>query len=101
MPPCNGAERGSASPHAQAGRLPSGVGGRQPAANQRREQSREVGEVARAFAGAAPATLVLSVAGTVVVTSGLTPRPMGQPRAEPRRVARCLSRMRGNLPVRF
>jgi len=67
--------------HAKAGRLPSGVSGREPSANRRSKQSRSVGEVAMTSAGAACATEVNSVAGTVAVTLRLTPRPMGQPRS--------------------
>ena len=66
--------------HAKAGPLPSGVGGREPSANRRSKRSRTVGEVATTSAGAACATEVNSVAGTVAVTLRLTPRPMGQPR---------------------
>ena len=66
--------------HAKAGRLPSGVGGREPSANRRSEQSRTVGGVAMTTAGAASATEVNSVAGTGAVTLRLTPSPMGQPR---------------------
>jgi hypothetical protein len=67
--------------HAKAGRLPSGVDGRDPSANRRRGQSRSVGGIATIHAGAAPATATLiSVAGTGTVTSRLTPSPMGQPR---------------------
>ena len=66
---------------AKAGRLPSGVDGRDPSANRRRGQSRPVGGIATIHAGAAPATATLiSVAGTGAVTSRLTPGPMGQPR---------------------
>ena len=67
--------------HAKAGRLPSGVDGREPSANRRRGQSRSVGGIAMILAGAAPATATfISVAGTAAVTSRLTPSPMGQPR---------------------
>src|SRR4051794_33471364 len=65
--------------HAKAGRLPSGVSGCEPSVNRRSKQSRPVGEVAMTSAGAACA--VNSVAGPVVVTLRLTPRPMGQPRS--------------------
>jgi len=68
-------------PPAQACRLPSGTGGREPSANRRRGQSRHVGAAVTVVAGAAPATAGNSVAGTAVVTSRLTPRPRGQPRA--------------------
>src|SRR4051812_14495055 len=66
--------------HAKAGRLPSGVSGREPSVNRRSKRSRTVGEVAMTSAGAACATEVNSVAGPVAVTLRLTPRPMGQPR---------------------
>src|SRR5437016_3695464 len=79
------------SPHAPAGRLPSGVGGREPSAHRRSEPSRTVGAVVKAFAGAARATDDISVVGTAVVTSRLTPRPRGPPRADPRGVVRCWS----------
>jgi hypothetical protein len=62
---------------AKAGRLPSGVGGRGPSANRRSKQSRTVGGVAMTSAGAACATEVNSVAGTVAVTPRSSPRPMG------------------------
>jgi hypothetical protein len=68
------------SPHAKAGRLPSGVGGREPTANRRRLSCRTVGEVARNFAGATAATEVISVAGSAVGTPRLAPSPMRQPR---------------------
>jgi len=99
-PTCNGPDRGCAtfrlalatrggtasrkvatSPHAQAGRLPSGVDGREQSANRRRKQCRSVGAVATTVAGAASTTEVISVVGTASVTSRLAPRPMGQPRA--------------------
>ena len=67
-------------PPTQVGRLPRGVGGREASANRRRGPSRSVGAVVMAVAGAAPATVILSVAGSVVVTPRLTSRPMGQPR---------------------
>jgi hypothetical protein len=93
---------------AKAGRLPPGVDGREPSGNRRRGQSRSVGEVAMTSAGAAPATVTISVAGTVAVTSRLNPKADGaaasrkgcrgpaEPRpVVPRRgVVRCLSRMR-------
>ena len=63
--------------HAKAGRLPSGVGGREPSANRRSKQSRTVGGVAMALAGAACATEVNSVAGTVAVTLRLSPKSNG------------------------
>jgi len=66
---------------AKAGRLPSGVGGREPSVNRRSKQSRTVGEVAMASAGAACTTEDNSVTGPVAVTLRLTPRPMGQPRS--------------------
>jgi hypothetical protein len=67
--------------HAKAGRLPSGVDGRDPSANRRRGQSRSVGGITTIHAGAAPTTATLiSVTGTGPVTSRLTPSPMGQPR---------------------
>src|SRR5437868_3676198 len=77
-----GVEPVATSLHAKAGRLPSGVDGREPSANRRRGQSRSVGGIATIRAGAAPATAIpiISVAGTVVVTSRLTPSPRGQPR---------------------
>src|SRR5262249_52125844 len=75
-----GVEPEATSLHAKAGRLPPGVGGREPSANRRSKQSRTVGEVAMTSAGAACATEVISVAGPVAVTLRLTPRPMGRPR---------------------
>src|SRR5260370_17734589 len=71
---------GATSPHAKAGRLPSGVDGREASANRRRRRRRSVGEVATTFAGAASATEIISVAGTAVVTLRLSSRPMRQPR---------------------
>src|SRR3954467_15943780 len=66
---------------AKAGRLPSGVDGRDPSANRPGGQSRSVGGIAMIRAGAAPAPArSISVAGTGAVTSRLTPSPMGQPR---------------------
>ena len=62
---------------AKAGRLPSGVDGREPSANRRRGQSRYVGRIATILAGAAPATVIISVAGTAAVTSRPVPSPMG------------------------
>src|SRR3954447_15225473 len=76
-----GVEPVATSLHAKAGRLPSGVGGREPSANRRSKQSRTVGEVAMTSAGAACTTEVNSVAGPVAETLRLTPRPMGQPRS--------------------
>src|SRR3954464_8449487 len=70
------------------------MGGREQTANWRRKQCRDVGAVARTVAGAAFATEVTSVAGTVTGTSRLTPRPRGEPRAYQRCVVRCLSRVR-------
>jgi hypothetical protein len=58
-----GVEPAATSLHAKAGRLPSGVGGREPSANRRSKQSRTVGEVAMTSAGAACTTEVNSVAG--------------------------------------
>jgi hypothetical protein len=81
-------------PPGKPGRLPSGVGGRERATNRRRKQSRTVGAAVRAVAGAASATDVISVAGTAVVPSRSSPRPMGRPRACSRCVGQCLSRMR-------
>src|SRR3954452_18792884 len=75
-----GVEPMATSLRAKAGRLPSGVDGREPSANRRSKPSRSVGEVAMTSAGAACATAVNSVAGPVAVTLRLTPRPMGQPR---------------------
>src|SRR5215468_1725608 len=68
------------SPHPKGGRLPRGVGGREPSANRRRGRRRSVGAAVMAVAGAAPATEIISVAGTAAVTLRLAPRPMGQPR---------------------
>jgi hypothetical protein len=68
------------SPHGKPGPLPSGVGGREPSANRRRQQCRYVGGIARILAGAAAATVGNSVTGSAVVTSRETPRPMGRPR---------------------
>jgi hypothetical protein len=67
------------SPPTKVGRLPRGVGGRETSANRRSGPSRSVSAVARTVAGAARATVILSVAGSAVVTPRLTP-PMGQPR---------------------
>jgi hypothetical protein len=65
------------SPHAKAGRLPSGVGGCERSANRRSRQCRcRWGR--NGLAGAACATEVLSVAGTGQVMPRL---PRGQPRA--------------------
>jgi hypothetical protein len=73
-----GVEPVATSLPAKAGRLPSGVDGREPSANRRRGQSRSVGGIAMILAGAAPATATfISVAGTAAVTSRLTPSPMG------------------------
>src|SRR5262249_43307785 len=71
-------------PHPKGGRLPAGVGGRERSANRRRGRRRSVGAVVMTVAGAAPATEVMSVAGTGVVTLRWTPRPMGPPRAYPK-----------------
>src|SRR5215471_14253964 len=67
-------------PYPKGGRLPRGVGGREPSANRRRGRRRTVGAVVTAAAGAASATEVTSVAGTAVVTLRWTPRPTGPPR---------------------
>ena len=81
MPACNGPDRGvQHHPTRKRADFPRGVGGREPSANRRRKQSRNVGGVATALAGAASATEVISVAGSAAVTLRLTPRPMGQPR---------------------
>jgi hypothetical protein len=74
------ADAKATSSPAQAGRLPRGVGGRETSANRRSGQSRSVSAVATTVAGAARATVILSVAGSAVVTPRLAPRPMGQPR---------------------
>ena len=49
-----GVEPMATSPRAKAGRLPSGVGGREPSANRRRGRCRYVGGIATILAGAAP-----------------------------------------------
>jgi hypothetical protein len=68
------------SPCPKGGRLPSGIGGRKPSANRRRGRRRYVGGIETVLACVAPATEVISVAGSAVVTPRLAPRPMGQPR---------------------
>ena len=60
--------------HAKAGRLPSGVDGRDPSANRRRGQSRPVGGIATIHAGAAPTATLISVAGTGAVRGMATIR---------------------------
>ena len=61
--------------HAKAGRLPSGVDGRDPSANRRRGQSRSVGGIAMILAGAAPATATfISVAGTAASNVQVVPK---------------------------
>jgi hypothetical protein len=90
------------SSHAQAGRLPSGVGGRERSANRRRGRRRSVGRAAMALAGAASTTEITSVAGSVSVTFRLNPRPMGQPRPpDGVGVGQCLSCLRGNQHEQF
>ena len=97
--------------HAKAGRLPSGVDGRDPSADRRRGQSRSVGGIAMIHAGAAPATATfISVAGTAAVTTRLAPEANGAaasrqgcrgpaelcPIVSRRGVVQCLSCMRRN-----
>src|SRR3954454_9408062 len=67
-------------PHPKGGRLPSGVGGREPSANRRRLGWRSVGGDATTLALAPAATEDNPVAGSAVVTLRWTPSPMGQPR---------------------
>jgi hypothetical protein len=76
-------------PLPKGGRLPSGVGGHEPPVNRRRGRRRYVGAAVMAVAGAAPATVVTSVAGPAVVTSRLAPRPRG---ATAYREVRCPTR---------
>src|SRR5262245_53340463 len=103
------------SPHPKGGRLPRGVGGREPSANRRRGHSRTVGAVVTAAAGAASATEVTSVAGTAAVTPRWSPKTNGATASRKgcrrtaeayrvvsrRDVVRGLSCMQGNLPVQF
>src|SRR4051794_2194136 len=67
-PACRGRRGVALSPHPKGGRLPRGVGGREPSANRRRGRCRTVGGIATVLAGAAPATEVIAVAGSAVVT---------------------------------
>jgi hypothetical protein len=62
---------------AKAGRLPSGVSGREPSANRRSKQSRTVGEVAMTSAGAACATEIISVAGPCRSNAQVDPKANG------------------------
>jgi hypothetical protein len=106
-----GVEPVATSLHAKAGRLPSGVDGRDPSANRRRGQSRSVGGIATIHAGAAPATATLiSVAGTGNSNVQVDPKSNGAaasrkrcrgpvepcPIVSRRGVVQCLSCMRRN-----
>ena len=68
------------SPHAKAGRLPCGVGGREASVNRRRRCAEKSAGSQWLLLVLQPPPKFISVAGSAVVTPRLTSRPMRQPR---------------------
>ena len=92
-PCCHSMDRGGLSPHAQAGRLPSGLSARKPLVTRLRRQSR--GRQLRA-AGAVAHGNVCRPQASIVQACHVVDTPRST-----RGVWRGLSGMRGNMPVPF